>query len=44
MVLLLQVKDLEVAFFTQEGAAQAVKGMPYALSDGGALGPIAESG
>jgi oligopeptide transport system ATP-binding protein len=44
MSTLLEVKDLETRFFTQEGVVNAVNGISYDLDEGGTLGIVGESG
>jgi oligopeptide transport system ATP-binding protein len=41
---LLQVKDLETRFYTQEGVVKAVSGISYDLGEGETLGIVGESG
>jgi oligopeptide transport system ATP-binding protein len=42
--MLLEVKDLETRFFTQEGIVKAVNGISYDLDEGETLGIVGESG
>ncbi|MFL7811324.1 MAG: ABC transporter ATP-binding protein [Anaerolineae bacterium] len=44
MSTLLEVKDLETRFFTQEGIVKAVNGISYGLDEGETLGIVGESG
>jgi oligopeptide transport system ATP-binding protein len=44
MSMLLEVKDLETRFFTQEGIVKAVNGISYDLDEGETLGIVGESG
>ncbi len=44
MAPLLEVKDLETRFFTQDGVVQAVNSISYALNEGETLGIVGESG
>jgi oligopeptide transport system ATP-binding protein len=44
MAKLLEVRDLETRFYTQEGVVQAVNGISYDLGEGGTLGIVGESG
>jgi oligopeptide transport system ATP-binding protein len=44
MSMLLEVKDLETRFFTQEGIVKAVNGISYDLGEGETLGIVGESG
>ncbi|MBN1933515.1 MAG: ABC transporter ATP-binding protein [Anaerolineae bacterium] len=44
MVTLLEVKDLETRFYTQDGVVQAVNGITYSLGEGETLGIVGESG
>ncbi|MBN1642180.1 MAG: ABC transporter ATP-binding protein [Anaerolineae bacterium] len=44
MSTLLQVRDLETRFYTQEGVVQAVNGISYSLGEGETLGIVGESG
>ena len=41
---LLEVNNLEVAFFTKDGVVRAVNGISYALEEGDILGLVGESG
>jgi oligopeptide transport system ATP-binding protein len=41
---LLEVRDLSIRFKTPEGVVQAVEGLSFALSKGGTLGIVGESG
>src|SRR5687768_13243260 len=41
---LLEVRDLVVAFHTDEGSLRAVDGISFELRDGGTLGIVGESG
>ncbi|PKO23723.1 MAG: peptide ABC transporter ATP-binding protein [Chloroflexi bacterium HGW-Chloroflexi-1] len=41
---LLQVRNLEVAFFTKDGVVRAVNGISYSLEEGDTLGIVGESG
>jgi oligopeptide transport system ATP-binding protein len=41
---LLEVKDLEVAFFTKDGVVRAVNGISYSMEEGDTLGVVGESG
>ena len=40
----MEVKDLEVRFFTEEGTVYAVNGVDYILKEGETLGVVGESG
>jgi oligopeptide transport system ATP-binding protein len=44
MTNLLEVKNLEVAFFTKDGVVRAVNGISYSLEQGDILGVVGESG
>ena len=44
MATLLEVKDLQTYFFTQEGVVKAVDGASYELEEGETLGLVGESG
>lgn len=44
MAHLLEVKDLETRFFTEEGIVHAVNGISYTLDEGESLGIVGESG
>jgi oligopeptide transport system ATP-binding protein len=44
MAKLLEVRDLETRFFTQEGVVKAVNGVDYDLNEGETLGIVGESG
>ncbi|MBM3187369.1 MAG: ABC transporter ATP-binding protein [Chloroflexi bacterium] len=44
MAPLLEVQDLEVAFFTKDGVVRAVNGISYTLEAGDTLGLVGESG
>jgi len=44
MALLLEVKELETRFFTQDGVVQAVNQISYTLNEGETLGIVGESG
>jgi len=44
MSTLLQVRDLETRFYTQEGVVNAVNGISYDLNEGETLGIVGESG
>ncbi|MCE2463433.1 MAG: ABC transporter ATP-binding protein [Dehalococcoidia bacterium] len=44
MATLLEVKDLQTHFFTQEGVVRAVDGASYELEEGETLGLVGESG
>ncbi|MEO0563879.1 MAG: ABC transporter ATP-binding protein, partial [Chloroflexota bacterium] len=44
MGVLLEVKDLVVRFYTQEGVVYAVNGVNYTLNEGETLGVVGESG
>jgi oligopeptide transport system ATP-binding protein len=41
---LLEVKNLQTQFFTQDGVVQAVNGVSFSLNEGEALGLVGESG
>ena len=40
----MEVKDLVVRFYTQEGTVYAVNGVSYTLNEGETLGVVGESG
>lgn len=44
MAHLLEVRDLETRFFTEEGIVHAVNGISYTLNEGESLGIVGESG
>ncbi len=44
METLLQIKDLETRFYTQDGVVQAVNGLSYDMARGETLGVVGESG
>ena len=44
MSTLLEVKDLETRFYTQDGVVKAVNGISYGLGEGETLGIVGESG
>jgi oligopeptide transport system ATP-binding protein len=44
MATLLQVKDLQTSFFTEDGIVRAVNGVTYDLEEGETLGLVGESG
>ncbi len=44
MTSLLQVKNLEVRFYTKDGEVQAVNGISYSMEQGDTLGLVGESG
>ncbi len=44
MSTLLEVKDLETRFYTQDGVVKAVNGITYSLDEGETLGIVGESG
>ena len=44
MGVLLEVKDLAVRFYTQDGVVHAVNGISYTLNEGETLGVVGESG
>ena len=44
MSTLLEVKNLETRFYTQDGVVQAVNGITYSLDEGETLGIVGESG
>ena len=44
MGVILEVKDLVVRFYTQEGTVYAVNGVSYDLEEGETLGIVGESG
>ena len=44
MGIILEVKDLVVRFYTQEGTVYAVNGVSYELEEGETLGIVGESG
>lgn len=44
MAPLLEIQDLEVAFFTKDGVVRAVNGISYSLETGDTLGLVGESG
>ncbi len=44
MAPLLEIKGLQVAFFTKDGMVRAVNGISYSLDEGDTLGIVGESG
>lgn len=44
MATLMDIKDLTTRFYTEDGVVNAVNGVSYALSEGGTVGVVGESG